>query len=337
MDESNGSLTTNAPHAPVRSRFDSELIAAFLGPNGVRAGWRLLIFLSVVYVLFGSADLLAREIMREHGWTPGAGLTPGFVLVSEAVGFFLILLASWIMVMIEGRKIADYGLPLRRIFCGRFWLGAILGFASITALLAVLGAARAFHFGPIQLTGVAIWRYAGLWALAFLFVALFEEYAFRGYALFTLSTGIGFWPAALIASAAFGYIHHGNPGESRVGMFSAGAVGLLFCLLLRRTGDLWMPIGFHAAWDWGQTYFYGVPDSGVSAQGHLFSASFSGPGWLTGGTVGPEGSWLCILLLALLWILFSLWLPEVKYPNPSAIPDPRHGSASSGASPQLVK
>jgi uncharacterized protein len=323
MDESSGSLPSNTPHAPIRSRFDSEIISAFLGPNGIRAGWRLLIFLSVVFISFGSANIIVRAIARAHGWAPEGDLTPSLVLVGEAVGFFLILFASWIMTLTEGRKIADYGLPLKHAFRGRFWLGAILGFASITALLAVLGASRAFHFGPIQLTGVAIWRYAGLWALAFLFVALFEEFAFRGYALFTLSTGIGFWAAALIASAIFGYIHHGNPGESRVGMFSAGAVGLLFCLLLRRTGDLWMPIGFHAAWDWGQTYFYGVPDSGVSAQGHLFSASFSGPTWLTGGTVGPEGSWLCILLLALLWIPFSLWLPEVKYPNPSAVPDPR--------------
>ncbi|MGA8368159.1 MAG: lysostaphin resistance A-like protein [Candidatus Acidiferrales bacterium] len=323
MDESSGSPPPDSPQPPVRSRFDSQLIAVFIGPNGLRAGWRLLIFLAVLFVLFGSADIAARAIVRAHKWTPEAGLTPSLVLVGEAVGFFLILLASWIMTIIEGRKIADYGLPLRRIFCGRFWLGALLGFASITALLAVLGAAHVFHFGPIQLTGVAIWRYGGLWALAFLFVGLFEEYAFRGYALFTLSTGIGFWPAALIASAIFGYVHHGNPGESRVGMFSAGAVGLLFCLLLRRTGDLWMPIGFHAAWDWGQTYFYGVPDSGVSAQGHLFSASFSGPRWLTGGTVGPEGSWLCIPLLALLWILFSAWLPGAKFPDPAAIPDPR--------------
>ncbi len=323
MDEPSDSLPAATPQTASHSKLDSELIAAFLGPNGPRAGWRLLIFSAILFALSDCVSLLAHALMRAHAWAHGTGLTPSLVLAGEAVGFFLILLATWIMARIERRRIRDYGLPLRRMFCGRFWQGAILGFASITVLLMALRIAGVFHFGPMQLAGAAMWRYAGLWALAFLFVALFEEFAFRGYALFTLSTGIGFWPAALVASALFGYVHHGNPGESRLGLFCAGAVGLLFCLLVRRTGDLWMPIGFHAAWDWGQTFFYGVPDSGISPQGHLFSAASSGPAWLTGGTVGPEGSWLCILLLVLLWIFFSAWLPEAKYPNPAAIPDPR--------------
>lgn len=322
MDEPSDPLPAATPQTASPSRLDPKLIAAFLGPSGPRAGWRLLIFFAILYALSGFVSVLAHVMMRAHARPPGSGLTPSLILASEAVSFFLILLATWIMARIEGRKIGDYGLPLRRMLCGRFWQGAILGFASITALLVALRVAGVFHFGRMQLAGTAMWRYAGLWALAFLCVALFEEFAFRGYALFTLSTGIGFWPAALIASALFGYVHHGNPGESRLGLFSAGAVGLLFCLLLRRTGDLWMPIGFHAAWDWGQTYFYGVSDSGVSPQGHLFSAASSGPAWLTGGTVGPEGSWLCIVLLVLLGILFSAWLPEAKYPNPAAIPDP---------------
>jgi hypothetical protein len=76
-----------------------------------------------------------------------------------------------------------------------------------------------------------------------------------------------------------------------------------------------MPIGFHAAWNWGQTYFYGVPDSGLAAKGHLFNPTFSGPAWLTGGSVGPEGSLLSIAVLVVLWSIFALWLREKKYPN----------------------
>jgi hypothetical protein len=55
----------------------------------------------------------------------------------------------------------------------------------------------------------------------------------------------------------------------------------------------------HAAWDWAETYFYGVPDSGLLAQGHLLNSSFHGPDWLTGGSVGPEGSVLVFLVLLL--------------------------------------
>jgi hypothetical protein len=80
-----------------------------------------------------------------------------------------------------------------------------------------------------------------------------------------------------------------------------------------------MAIGFHAAWDWGETYFYGVADSGQVAVGHLFNASFAGPQWITGGTVGPEGSYFCVALLLLLFALFCVLLRETRYPNPAAI------------------
>ncbi len=125
-----------------------------------------------------------------------------------------------------------------------------------------------------------LWKYAALWVLAFLAVAFFEEFFFRGYVLFTLTTAIGFWPSAILCSIVFGYVHHSNPHETWLGAITAGLVGMVFCLLLRRTGDLWMSIGFHAAWDWGETYFYGVPDSGASLPGHLFNAKFTGPAWL---------------------------------------------------------
>lgn len=180
-----------------------------------------------------------------------------------------------------------------------------------------------FSFGTIGLHGVQICKDAVLWGVIFFFGALLEESLFRGYVQFTLTTGIGFWPAAVLTSVLFGYAHR-NSGETLAGIFSAGAAAFLFCLLLRRTGDLWMPIGFHAAWNWGETFFYGVPDSGSVASRNLFNASFSGPRWLTGGTVGPEGSWLCLLLIATLFMIFAIWLQVAKYPDPDALGSINH-------------
>jgi CAAX protease family protein len=328
-DEPNDPLSVVPPHAvgePPGQSFGHDII---IGPNGIRAGWRLLIFFAVLSLLFTAEALISRAITH-HRARP-AFFSARELLLVEALSFFIVLFASWIMARMEARSIATYGLPWRRAFGGRFWQGIAIGFASITALLLSLRAAGVFHFGTMALHGTDAWKYAGLWGAVFLFVGFFEEFGVRGYALFTLTTGIGFWPAAIVMSVLFGYLHHGNSGENIVGTFNAGAVGFLFCLLLRRTGDLWMPIGFHAAWDWGETYFYGVPDSGQVAQGHLLNATFSGPRWLTGGTVGPEGSWLCLLLLVVLWFLCAIWLREAKYPNPQAIRDPRHRSAASAA------
>ena len=97
------------------------------------------------------------------------------------------------------------------------------------------------------------------------------------------------------------------------GLLAAAVIGFFFCLTLRRTGSLWFAVGFHAAWDWGETFFYSVPDSGTLFPGHLLHSSFHGARWLTGGKVGPEGSVLCFVVIALVWGVFAKAYPEVRY------------------------
>jgi membrane protease YdiL (CAAX protease family) len=323
MDDPTSSQPESAaPVPPPKQAALEELVTkAFVGPNGIRAGWRLLIFLVILGALMTGAGAFAMLLTKSK--TPNVPFNAPAVAVSEGIIFFCALLASWIMAKVEGRTLADYGLPAREAFGKKFWQGTLIGFASITALLVAMRLLRIFYFGTIALQRAEIVKYAALWGLAFLMVAFLEEFLFRGYALFTGATGITFWPAAILSSILFGYVHHGNSGENWLGAFNAGAVGFLFCLILRRTGSLWMAIGFHSAWDWGETYFYGVADSGQVAPGHLLNPSFSGPAWLTGGSVGPEGSWLCLALLAVLCVIFAMCFPEAKYPNPAAIPDPR--------------
>jgi hypothetical protein len=49
------------------------------------------------------------------------------------------------------------------------------------------------------------------------------------------------------------------------------------------------------------------------APGHLLHSSFHGSRWITGGSVGPEGSVLVFVVIALTWVAFSRMYPEVKY------------------------
>jgi membrane protease YdiL (CAAX protease family) len=83
--------------------------------------------------------------------------------------------------------------------------------------------------------------------------------------------------------------------------------GLFACFTLRRTGNLWFAIGLHAASDYAETFIYSVPDSGMLAKGHLVNASFHGPRWLTGGSIGPEGSVIDFALFLLSFVIFA-WL-----------------------------
>ena len=185
--------------------------------------------------------------------------------------------------------------------------------AAITVLLFALHGAGALDFGRLALHGPRILKFAAFWGTFFLLVGLYEEFFTRGYLQFTLTQITGFWPAAVLLSLTFGAMHLSNPGESWAGIAGAAIIGFFFCLTLRRTGTLWFAVGFHTAWDWGQSFFYSVPDSGGMFPGHLMNPSLHGPVWLTGGSVGPEASVFLFILIALLWALFDRVYPEVKY------------------------
>lgn len=176
----------------------------FFGPSGMRAGWRLLIFFAVVVGLMSIEGAILRAL--RHRPSMRNGLSPVSLLISEGSFFAIFLVASWIMAKIEGRSLADYGLPFGSAFRLQFWRGIAIGFASISVLIGSLWAAGVFLFGAFALHGADAWRYGVLWGAVFLFVALFEEFSFRGYVLFTLSTGVGFWPAATVLSYSATFI-----------------------------------------------------------------------------------------------------------------------------------
>jgi hypothetical protein len=115
----------------------------------------------------------------------------------------------------------------------------------------------------------------------------------------------GFWCAAWVTSAYFGFMHVSNPGETWIGIFAAAFIGFVFCVSVRLTGSAWWAIGCHAGWDWAETYFYGTADSGLTPQGcYLTSAPAGNPLW-SGGAVGPEGS---VLVLGAILFLLALIL-----------------------------
>ena len=294
----------------------------FTGPHGLRAGWLLLIFvvLLVATIFFWSVVFGLMIYIFNGGKIPPALQMPrpGFFILQEAISLLALFFTMLIISRFEHRSIDSYGLSLRRAFRSTFWVGSVLGFVSLTALLLAIRRFHGFYFGSIALSRRTLLHYAMLWAIAFLMVALWEEYVFRGYSQFVLARGMRFWWAAIVTSLLFGLVHATNRGESPVGLASVVAVGLFFCLTLRRTGNLWLAVGFHAAWDYAQTFVYGVPDSGLPAVGHLFNSHFQGPAWLTGGSVGPEASLLVFPVLGLAALVVARLYPQAKYPEPEA-------------------
>ena len=123
---------------------------------------------------------------------------------------------------------------------------------------------------------------------------------------------MGFWPAADCLSLVFGAAHLRNPGEGIVGAANVAVTGLVFAFALRRTGNLWFGVGWHASFDFGETFLFSVPNSGYVFDQHLSSAVLHGKAWLTGGTVGPEGSVFSFVTLGISALLIHYLFPANK-------------------------
>ncbi len=281
----------------------------FVGSNGIRAAWRLLIYAAIIAVIYAILTPVIRHI---PAGMDGSVVRPWLAL-SDLTGSAVTLFAAWLMSRVEHRPLYLYGLPFREAFRGKFWIGSLFGIVAITAILLCLFAAGAFRINALATTGIDALEAAVLWALVFVLAGLFEEFLFRGYVQFTLTTGAGFWIASAITSLLFGLLHSGNHGENALGIISVVCFALFHCVTLRQTGNLWMSIGFHATWDWCESFLYGVPDSGTTTWHPLFTTTFKGPVWLTGGNDGPEGSALALLAVFIMTLLVFWLYPTSQY------------------------
>lgn len=281
----------------------------FIDENGLRPVWRAVIYVCAYLVLRSGFLLLVGQIAS------GLRHRPGFLallVLGETAPLIAAFAPALFLLKLEDRSLAAVGLPGRAAFGKHFWSGAVWGLAAVTALILSMRVLGLVSFGAFAIHGLRALKFAIFWGVFFLMVGFYEDFLFRGYSLATFSQVTGFWPAALLSSALFGYIHLGNKGEGWAGALGAAAIGLFFCLTLRRTGSLWFAIGLHMSWDWSETFLYSVPDSGLVLPGHLLNSSFHGPAWLTGGSVGPEGSVLLFVLIAVMTLVFDRVYPAKR-------------------------
>jgi membrane protease YdiL (CAAX protease family) len=315
MEHESAGEPTPVPPAP---QFENKprqprpgITAVFLNADGLRAGWRLLLYAAIVAGFATCLSMLWMFLLKTgHGKFSITNL-----FLAEVVGFVAAFGAAVVMSFLEHRPIGAYGLPVSIAFGKLFWRGCLFGLAEISLLMALIYTFGGYAFGTLALHGTQIAHWALLWAICLLFVGLFEEFLFRGYSLFTLTSGAGFWPAAVVLSLLFAAVHLQNSGEGLVGVAAVFVVGMLWCFTVRRTGTLWFAVGMHAAYDFGETYLYSVPDSGVLLPGHLSNATLHGPAWLTGGTVGPEASVFDFLILFALFFVIHRLYPANKMPS----------------------
>lgn len=285
----------------------------FKGSGGVRSGWRVAGFMVLVLgLIFALEGYVGQPLAALWHVDESALNVPGMFL-REAIVFIAVLAALALAALLEHRSMFSYGLTPADAFGGKFWEGTAIGIVSAALVALAMYATGGFAISGFALRG---WEWIVLptaWAVPMLLVGFAEESWFRGYLLQTLSRGIGFWGAAAVTTLVFGGLHLLKADENFIDIFNIMALGLVMCFAIKRTGSLWLPIGFHSAFDFMQFFVIGTPNGGNRPVGTLLQASFPGPAWINGGPLGTEASYFMfpVMLLITLYVHYR-YPPQLR-------------------------
>ena len=285
----------------------------FLNARGLRAGWRLLIFVGLFIGLGFVTDWMVQAIFHPKA---RPFLDPFAIINNDLQGLIQALIATWIMARIEKRSFRNYGIPSMRNAFGRdFWAGIIWGLGAPGLVIGLIAAFGGYRISGLAIHGGTLWYFLAIWLIANLILGVSEEVQFRGYLLATAADGIGFWTAAVLLSVGFGALHYFfKPHERWEDFASTGLLGLFMCLTLRRTGSLAFAFGFHAAFDFANLFLWSGQNAGEYAVGHLLDTRWQGSQWLTGGPLGPEASWMVFPVIAAMFLVFDRTYRRKKFP-----------------------
>jgi CAAX protease family protein len=278
----------------------------FVGQDGLRHGWRFLIFASAIVIVVAFLEQPAIAFLTAKFHVDRSALSAPAIIVSDGFDLIVVLIVTGVFAVCERRRIDGYGLPINEAFGAFFWNGVIAGLAAIIFVGGAMLISGGMRLHGIALRGTDLIASPLLWLIAMLFVGIMEEYLFRGYAFRSLWHGAGFWPAALITTALFAGDHLEKPHENAIDIGMIFALAIILCISVRVTGSLWWAVGWHAAFDLGQLFIIGTPNGGRVPQGRLFDVTFQGPAWITGGELGTEASYFMVPA-ALGTFIYVIW------------------------------
>ena len=266
-------------------------------------GWLL-----IAAIYGGLAMLVSQHAAR------GLASPDWYELVRLTILLFLLLLGFAGMGRVGQRQpspLRAMGLDPRPGWLGEVGLGAALGWAGMVAVvlpIALFGElALKVDTRPHQLLLFVV--DLGVLAVG----ALAEEVAFRGYPFQRMIEAVGPGLATFFASVLFMLAHLQNPDSSNASLFATLLAGWLLSLAYLRTRALWVPWGFHFAWNASMGLLFGLPVSGLTIFSPVVSTYTRGPLWLTGGGYGPEGGAVAIVVLLVLLIVLLRSTRELKH------------------------
>lgn len=263
----------------------------------LRAGWKIFSAFLLYFMLLNALSLLAINVVSQD--------TAREVL--PFIGPVSMIVAVWVALkLLDEKKFPEVGLISPRRGGRDLLSGLVLGAVLMTLIFAILLiSGQVTLVNSLSTPEFSRFLWSGL--LLYVVVGFAEEIFFRGYCMNALQQMGRTRTTVIISALLFSLAHGANVHVSVLSLVNIFIVGLLFAFMFVKTGNLWMPIGFHIAWNYFQGNVFGFPVSGMAPHGIYNIKSMESALW-TGGAFGPEGGLLGTILL-IVGFLFVWWYP----------------------------
>ncbi|MGQ7554509.1 lysostaphin resistance A-like protein [Streptococcus suis] len=189
-----------------------------------------------------------------------------------------------------------------------FLLGWGIGAAMLTTCVLLMWGFGAIQVTSFQFSANLVGEFLIL-VLAWSIQGTAEELLTRGWMFSSLAAKHNIPVGILVSSLFFTFLHLGNDGISLIPLLDLTLFAILACLVMLKTGNLWVIGGLHAAWNCFQGNVFAFPVSGTQAGQAFIAVETSGPDWLSGGAFGVEGSIISLLIQAgmITWLVYELY------------------------------
>lgn len=230
-------------------------------------------------------------------------------LIIGSFAMVAVLFTIWVK-LFERRSMASVGLILSRqsikTFVGGYGNGLLMGSAVVFGVLSLGGYGLEADTGDKSLDLVPI----VILMMAFILQSGTEEMVFRGWMMGRIAERYGIWVGIVGNSLLFTLMHVevGNFESTppvMIALFTSMTLlfSIFLSLLVIRQKSIFGASAWHAAWNWIFITWFGLPTTGIElGLSPLITDLTPIEGkaeWLTGGTTGPEGSVMTLLVLAI--------------------------------------
>lgn len=275
----------------------------------VRSGWKIALTLILMFALMNVVSILIGIILGIIVSSKGDivelySIENSSLFFSIAIMLQNIALIGSSMIMwkaFEKNKLRFMGVNNIRKGYKELVVGLLLGAVTITIvgiILILIGEVKLVN--SLSKPNISYELLSGL--IAFIAVGFGEEIFGRAYCMSVLKQTRNRYIILGVSAVIFAAMHLGNSGISFLALINLFLVGVLFGYMFMKSGNVWMPIGFHITWNYFQGYVLGFQVSGNEVMG-IYQLNNVGNSLFNGGTFGPEGG---IIVTAILIITFFI-------------------------------